>query len=815
MNRLIFATLLLMMTGFSTFADAAHIDRGGGMIYDSDLDITWYQNPNIRKYTFDGANDWASSLRLEGFNNWRLPLTSEMSHLYYGLGNIPGGGMLNKGPFLNIYVGLNWVVKLPWSYNDQGYVFDFGSGYPNNLDRSNGVTYASLAARDGDIVGPITLTVTKSGSGSGIITSNPSGIDCGATCSATFATGTNGTLAATPDDGSAFTGWSGACSGTSPICQMAMNGPNSVSANFMKTYQITAAAGINGTISPSGLLIAIATYGSSKTFTITPNVNCQISDVLVDGVSVGKVETYTFTDITGDHSIYAIFTGAKQLVAITVSGPQETMSTDATQTLTATARYSDNTTEVIVNPVWASLNEQLLTVSATGVVTAKAQGQTSVTASFGGMAGRMDITVGSSSVRQHYGNLILVAGGGAADSNTLRESTQYLSDLVYRRFKNRLFDDQDIYYFNPIPWHDIDGDGLGDGIVDDSQPTVAKFGLAITQWAAGQSTDGPLYIYLIDHGGIDRFEIFPGQIVTATQLKGYLDTFQAAANRPVSVMIEACKSGTFADDLILPGSNRMLVTSADNRDSYLNLAGRISFTQFFTDSLLTGDSIYHAYQKAKQKLMNVGMPYNLMQPQLTEGQSLLAQQTRIGGEFTIAGLAPDFTGQSPNTVIQANATPEFYAHLSDLTGLEAVWAVVVPPDYLVPTTGADFTAPQVTLPALPMIDSNQDGTFLFTYANFIYNGDYRITFYARNANGNVSVSSPTIVTVSGGADPFMRGDINGDREINLADVILSLRLIGGFPPAGQVINPRSDINNDGKIGLAEAIYLLQKVAEMR
>jgi hypothetical protein len=278
-------------------------------------------------------------------------------------------------------------------------------------------------------------------------------------------------------------------------------------------------------------------------------------------------ESITFNNIISEHLIYATFNGAKQLVAITVSGPQATMALDATQTLTATARYSDNSTEVIVTPVWSSLNEQILTVSATGMVTAKAQGQTSVTASFGGIAGRMEITVGSSSVKQHYGNLILVAGGGAADNNTLRESTQYLSDLVYRRFKNRLFDDRDIYYFNPIPWHDIDGDGLGDGIVDDSQPTVAKLGLAITQWAAAQSTDGPLYIYLIDHGGVDRFEIFPGQILTAAQLKGYLDTFQTSTSRPVFVIIEACKSGRGQSGLISESGRENLLYPVFNGQS--------------------------------------------------------------------------------------------------------------------------------------------------------------------------------------------------------------------------------------------------------
>ena len=76
-----------------------------------------------------------------------------------------------------------------------------------------------------------TLQVNKAGTGTGTVTSNPSGISCGSTCSATFAKGTTITLSAMPDAGSVFAGWSGGCSGTGN-CTVTLNSNTTVTATF-------------------------------------------------------------------------------------------------------------------------------------------------------------------------------------------------------------------------------------------------------------------------------------------------------------------------------------------------------------------------------------------------------------------------------------------------------------------------------------------------------------------------------------------------------------------------------------------------------
>jgi Fe-S cluster biogenesis protein NfuA len=101
------------------------------------------------------------------------------------------------------------------------------------------------------------LNVSKAGTGNGVVTSSPSGINCGTDCLEPYDAGTNVTLTATPASGSVFVEWTGACGTTSSTCQVNMNGSKSVTATFTPKPVLNVSKTGTGdgvvTSSPSGI----------------------------------------------------------------------------------------------------------------------------------------------------------------------------------------------------------------------------------------------------------------------------------------------------------------------------------------------------------------------------------------------------------------------------------------------------------------------------------------------------------------------------------------------------------------------------------
>lgn len=193
MKSLVFS---LMLSGVSVSSvQAALIDRGGGLIYDNALNITWLQDANYARalMTWNQAMSWADSLsyydeiRNVTYSDWRLPaylgapdagcafsgsdcgynvnpLSSEMAHLFYvSLGNVAWAdesgtrqngvatvdwGLINTGPFHNMMSHGYWTSteasgSQAWNFMTIVGLQDTSlKGYP----------WYAMAVRDGDVL---------------------------------------------------------------------------------------------------------------------------------------------------------------------------------------------------------------------------------------------------------------------------------------------------------------------------------------------------------------------------------------------------------------------------------------------------------------------------------------------------------------------------------------------------------------------------------------------------------------------------------------------------------------------------------------
>ncbi len=153
-----------------------------------------------------------------------------------------------------------------------------------------------------------TLSVALAGNGSGHVTSDPAGIDCGEVCTLSVEEGTVVTLSVSISSGTLFSGWEGATCGGAPLCPITVTANTLVTATFgLESYEVTIPEVAGGTIEvrevvsnvQSAALTAAYPYGTVLEFTAVPH------------------EGQTFTGWTGDLAVF----GAQNPIQITVTGP--------------------------------------------------------------------------------------------------------------------------------------------------------------------------------------------------------------------------------------------------------------------------------------------------------------------------------------------------------------------------------------------------------------------------------------------------------------------------------------------------------------
>lgn len=145
----------------------------------------------------------------------------------------------------------------------------------------------------------------------------------------------------------------------------------------LTTYSITATPGADGSITPAGS--PVYNCGSSISYNIIPDACFHIVDVLVDGVSVGAVTSYTFSNINANHTISATFAFNATLSAPVISGPKNVcpfLGNNVQVTYTANAQGATNYNWILppnVNLVSSTANSVTITFNIAFVAQANKQ----------------------------------------------------------------------------------------------------------------------------------------------------------------------------------------------------------------------------------------------------------------------------------------------------------------------------------------------------------------------------------------------------------------------------------------------------------
>ncbi len=244
-------------------------DPTNDVVIDNLTGLIWARVPDNTHGTWTEALNYANGLTTCGYTNWRLPNINEMESMVNN-GQFDTAAWLDAEPplppayFIGVESYLHWTSTTHRTDRTQAMVVDLWDGSVENYPKSEDF-YAWPVRFSG-----YQLSVAKTGTGTGTVTSVPPGINCGIDCKEIYPEGTQVTLTAQADPGFIFKGWSGGCTGTG-TCTITMNSDTIVTAMFSTCkYTLTPTA---ATFAPSGGTINVSVVASGLPSCPAPSVS--------------------------------------------------------------------------------------------------------------------------------------------------------------------------------------------------------------------------------------------------------------------------------------------------------------------------------------------------------------------------------------------------------------------------------------------------------------------------------------------------------------------------------------------------------------
>jgi sugar lactone lactonase YvrE len=389
---------------------------------------------------------------------------------------------------------------------------------------------------------------------------------------------------------------------------------------------------------------------------------------------------------------------------------------------------------------------------------------------------------------------IIIAGGGPYPGNNIWDATQMCANYAYRALTYQGYTKDTIFYLTSDTDLDLDGNGILDDVDEDATNTNLQH--AITTWAQDAED---LFIYIVNHGGEGTFRMGPTELLYATDLDAWLDEIQQTIPGSVTLLYDACRSGSFLPSLIPPaGKTRVSATSASSdQEAIFASQGTVSFSFLFWGHIFNGDSFYDSFVNTTN---SIGLTYS--QDPLLEGNwddapnqredQEVARLLKLGNETKSAGDIPSIGSVSPSQTLYEETSALIYAaEVIDADGISRVWAVISSPGY-----AQNPNEPVTDLPILELT-SVGNNRYEGTYSDFSAPGTYTIAIYAADRWGVISLPKSTSVSVSGAATAvnlyFPHVETNNLWEteialINTSSTQTAISTLKGYSNTGQLID---------------------------
>jgi hypothetical protein len=276
-------------------------------------------------------------------------------------------------------------------------------------------------------------------------------------------------------------------------------------------------------------------------------------------------------------------------------------------------------------------------------------------------------------------------------------------------------------------------------------------------------------VYLVGNGEEGAFELNDTETLLASDLDSLLDSLQDTIPGKVTVIYDACRSGSFLSSLTPSvDKERILISSTgENQPAYFLSEGDISFSKFFWRRVLNGANVRNSFLHAKNALAFSCLnqtPYlddngNGVGNEKLDGQ--LAQYYTIGVGIMLAGDDPLIGSISPEQTLHGETTATIWVEEVTTTGtIDKVWAVITPPGY----SSGQPTNPVTDVPTLEL-NHMGGGRYEGSYSAFSTFGIYEIAVYAMDTDGNISLPKETTVYQMDGPDTYEEDDTFSQSQV--------------------------------------------------